>query len=295
MTDPRTDTSTSPTSTAVPAPVDAEQSDVLPTGLVDVAVIGGGSAGLNGALMLGRSRRSVVVIDGDLRFEIVLEGGGRLTTRRVLVATGVRDELPAVPGLAAHWGHGLIHCPYCHGWEVRDQAIGILASGPGSVHQALLFRQLSDDVLYFRRGTELDEEGRARLEALGVRIIEDEVTEVVAAGDGTLAAVRLTDGTQVPRHTLAVASRPLPRLEGLEGLGLEVEELPGGIAAKVPSGMGGVTGVPGVSVGGNVTDPMAQVGASAASGASAGAFLNASLVMAEADAAVAALSGAGAR
>ena len=78
-----------------------------------------------------------------------------------------------------------------------------------------------------------------------MRIIDDEVTEVVAAGDGTLAGVRLTDGTLVPRHTLAVASRPLPRLEGLEGLGLEVEELPGGIAAKVPSGMGGVTGVPG--------------------------------------------------
>jgi thioredoxin reductase len=159
----------------------------------DVVVVGGGAAGLAGAVALARSRRSVLVVDaGDPRNapasgvhnfltregtppaeiyaagrrEVTRYGGtlqaGRVTAlsrdggrfavhiedqavsaRRLLVATGLRDELPDVPGLAARWGIDVLHCPYCHGWEVRDQRIGILATGPGAVHQALLFRQLS--------------------------------------------------------------------------------------------------------------------------------------------------------
>ncbi len=70
-----------------------------------------------------------------------------MRARRLLVATGLTDELPDIPGLRERWGRDVVHCPYCHGWEVRDQAIGVLASGPTAVHQALLFRQLSDDVV----------------------------------------------------------------------------------------------------------------------------------------------------
>ena len=160
----------------------------------DVVVIGGGAAGLNGALMLARSRRSVLVVDagaprnapasgvhgllgregtppGELLatgraevrgyggrvetgevtggaadgggFAVTLADGRRVRARRLLVTTGLTDELPDVPGLRERWGREVLHCPYCHGWEVRDQAIGVLASGPMSVHQALLFRQLS--------------------------------------------------------------------------------------------------------------------------------------------------------
>ena len=82
--------------------------------------------------------------DGD-RFTGHL-GGRAVTARRLLVATGVRDVLPDVPGLAERWGIDVVHCPYCHGWEVRDKRVGILATGPGAVHQALLFRQLSPHV-----------------------------------------------------------------------------------------------------------------------------------------------------
>jgi thioredoxin reductase len=168
----------------------------MPDGIVDscdVVVVGGGAAGLSGALMLARARRSVVVLDagaprnapaegvhgllardglppaellehgraevrgyggrvvaGEVAavtrdpvggFEVALVDGRALHARRVLVATGLVDELPAVPGLRDRWGRDVVHCPYCHGWEVRDQAIGVLATGPMSVHQALLFRQ----------------------------------------------------------------------------------------------------------------------------------------------------------
>ncbi|MFZ3474878.1 NAD(P)/FAD-dependent oxidoreductase [Streptomyces sp. 4.24] len=323
--------------------------DPLPNGTVDAVVIGGGAAGLNGALMLARSRRSVVVIDsgtprnapargvhgllgldgtppaelygrgreevrrygglivsgevtaaepagptadGDLRFGVTLADGRTLTARRLLVATGLRDVLPEVPGLAGHWGGGVVHCPYCHGWEVRDEPIGVLATGPASVHHALLFRQLTDDLVYFTRGTGLDAETRARFAARGIRVVDtpaDGVVAVVEDRDGAIAGVRLADGQVVARRVLAVATTMRARTEGLAGLALPMEDLPGG-GRRFASGAGGSTGVPGVWVAGNATDPTAQVGASAAAGALAGAQINALLAMADADAAVAALT-----
>ncbi|MEU4037998.1 NAD(P)/FAD-dependent oxidoreductase [Streptomyces collinus] len=320
-------------------------SDALPRDTVDVVVIGGGAAGLNGALMLARSRRSVVVIDsgtprnapaeamhgfivldgtppseilrrgreqvrqyggrvvfgevaaaepapvspdGDLRFTVTLADGRSATARRVLVATGLRDVLPEVPGLAGHWGHGVVHCPYCHGWEVRDQPIGILATGPASVHHALLFRQLTEDLVYFTGDTSLDEDTRARFAARGIRVVDTPVREVVTGEDGTLAAVRLADGQVVARRVLAVATRMRARTEGLDGLKLPMEDLPEGMGRRFASGMAGDAEVPGVWVAGNATDLVAQVGASAAAGALAGAHINALLAAADTDAALAA-------
>ena len=319
-----------------------EVDDRLPDELVDVVVIGGGAAGLNGALMLARSRRSVVVVDsstprnapahavhgllgldgtppaelygrgraevrhyggrvvrgevaaavpaapsadGDLRFSVTLTDGRSLTARRLLVATGLRNVLPAVPGLSQHWGGSLVHCPYCHGWEVRDEPIGILAVGPKSVHQAMLFRQLSDDVVYFADGTEVDDATRARFAARAVEVVDSAVLEVMEADDGGIAGVRLADGRVVPRRVLTVATTMYARTEGLEGLGLPEEDLPDGLGRRVVSGLAGVTEVPGVWAAGNVTDLTAQVGASAAAGALAGAHINALLVAADTDAA----------
>jgi thioredoxin reductase len=319
------------------------ESDALPTETVDVVVIGGGAAGLNGALMLARSRRSVVVIDsgtprnapaaavhgfivldgtppseilrraraqvrryggrivfgdvasaeptgpapdGALRFTVTLADRRSVTARRVLVATGLRDVLPEVPGLAGHWGRSVVHCPYCHGWEVRDEPIGILATSPASPHQALLFRQLTDDVVYFTHRTGLDADTRARFAARGIRIVETEVREVVDE-DGTLAGLLLADGTFVARRVIAVAPRMQARSEGLEGLKLPMEDLPDAMGRRFASAMAGATDVPGVWVAGNATDLTAQVGASAAAGALAGAHINALLATADTDAALA--------
>ena len=320
--------------------------NTLPDETVDAVVIGGGAAGLSGALMLARSRRSVVVIDsgtprnapadgvhgllglegtppaellrrgreeigrygaqvvsgevvsaapaaptadGDPRFTVALADGQTVQARRILVATGLRDVLPDIPGLAQHWGRGLVHCPYCHGWEVRDEPVGILAASPASVHQALLFRQLTHDLVYFTRGTDLDEDTRARFAARDIRVVDTPVAEIESDGDD-ITGVRLSDGQVVPRRVLAVATTMLARTEGLEGLRLPVEDLPGGMGCRFASGMAGTTEVPGVWVAGNATDLTAQVGASAAAGALAGAHMNADLATADTNAALAAQS-----
>ena len=323
----------------------ADAEDRLPDETVDAVVIGGGAAGLNGALMLARSRRFVVVIDsgsprnapatgvhgllgldgtppgellrtgraevrgygglvlagvvtsvraaasspeGDLRFHVTLADGRTVQARRLLVASGLRDVLPAIPGLAEHWGHSVVHCPYCHGWEVRDQPIGVVATGPASVHHALLFRQLTDDLVYFTGSTELDQPTRARFAARDIRVIDTAVDAVVAAADGGIAGVRLADGRLVPRRVLAVATSLQARTEGLEELGLELADLPGGMGRQIVSGLAGATNVSGVWVAGNATDLTAQVGAAAAAGALAGARLNADLAVADTEAAFAA-------
>ena len=221
----------------------------------DVVVIGGGAAGLNAALMLARSRRSVVVIDAgvprnrpaqgvhgllghdgippaeliergqaevrcyggqvvtgqvlavapeDGGFRVALADGRSVRARRLLVASGLVDELPALPGVRERWGRDVIHCSYCHGWEVRDQAIGVLASGPMSSHQALLFRQLSDDVMYFTHTMLPSHEQAEQLAARGIRLINGEVVSLEINDDG-LTGVRLADGTVIARRGLVVA------------------------------------------------------------------------------------------
>ena len=308
----------------------------------DVVVIGGGAAGLNGALQLARSRRSVLVIDAgqqrnrpapavhgllghdgvppaellargrdevrryggqvvaaavaavggelDAGFTVTQASGRVVRARRLLVASGLVDELPDIPGLRERWGRDVVHCPYCHGWEVRDQPIGVLASGSTSVHQALLFRQLSDDVSYFRQGTELDHGAAAQLAARGIRVVDGTVSAVVITGDH-LAGVRLTDGSTVPRQALAVAARMTARAGFLADLGLKASEHPGGMGTYLPADPAGRTEVPGVWAAGNVTDLGAQVGAAAAAGALAGAVINADLVEEDTRRAVAAQAG----
>ncbi|NJP32879.1 NAD(P)/FAD-dependent oxidoreductase [Micromonospora thermarum] len=298
----------------------------------DVVVVGGGAAGLNGALMLARARRSVVVIDAgaprnapadgvhgllaregmppaellergraEVRgygghvvtgevdtatrdgdgFAVTLADGRSVRARRLLVTTGLVDELPGVAGLRARWGRDVIHCPYCHGWEVRDRAIGVLATGPMSVHQALLFRQWSADVTYFTHmSTGPDEEQAEQLAARGIRVVTGTVAALDVADD-RLVGVRLGDGTVVERDALAVGARMVARAGFLAGLGLRPVEHPSGMGEHVPADPTGRTDVPGVFVAGNVTDLSAQVGAAAAGGALAAAMINSDLVAEE--------------
>jgi len=225
--------------------------------------------------------------DGD-RFAVRLAGGEITHARRLLVTTGLVDELPEVPGLRERWGRDVVHCPYCHGWEVRDRAIGVLATGPMSVHQALLFRQWSADVVLFsHRAGAPDQEQAEQLAARGIGVVSGEVAALEVADD-RLAGVRLADGTVIAREVVAVAPRMVARSGLLAGLGLRAVEHPSGAGEHIPADPTGRTEVPGVWVAGNVADLSAQVGTAAAAAAFAAAQINADLVVAETAAAVAA-------
>jgi thioredoxin reductase len=295
----------------------------------DVVVVGGGAAGLSGALMLGRARRSVAVVDagsprnapaagvhgflsrdgmkpaelleagreevrrygGELLdgevtdavregdgFAVSLADGRVLGARRLLVTTGLVDELPNMPGLRELWGNDVLHCPYCHGWEVRDRAIGVLASGPMAVHQALMFRQWSADVTLFLNGmASPSDEEREQLAARGIRVVAGEVDSLEIV-DGHLAGVRLRDGDVVARQALAVMPHVVARSGVLRSLGLEPVAHPSGVGEHIAADPTGLTAVPGVWVAGNVTDLVAQVLPAAAAGATAGAHINAGLI-----------------
>ncbi len=305
----------------------------------DVVVIGGGAAGLSGATALGRSRRSVLVVDaghprnapaagvhnfltrdGIAPAELVALGqaevrsyGGEITTgeavsarrdgggfvisladgretsaRRLLVASGLVDQLPDLPGVRELWGHDVLHCPYCHGWEVRDQPIGVLAASPMSMHQALMFRQLSDDVIYFRHDApDLTEDQAEQLAALGVPVVTERVVGLELTG-GRLSGVRLADGSVVPRAALTVAPQFVAHSPVLESLGLPAVPDPRGMGSSYLAEPTGLTAVPGVYVAGNVADLTGQVVTSAGQGLMAGAMINADLIAEDAAAAVAA-------
>jgi thioredoxin reductase len=314
----------------------------------DVVVIGGGAAGLSGALALARSRRSVLVIDSgqprnapsphvhnylsrdhtppsevlaagraevmgyggeivagnvatveridgdDERggFRVRYEEGGSVFARRLLVATGLVDQLPDIPGVAQRWGHDVLHCPYCHGWEVRDQAIGILGTGPMTVHGAQMFRQLSADVVVFQHtAPPLTEEQGEQLRARGITVVEGEVA-ALEIHDDRLTGVRLCSGAVIPRDAVVVASVVVPRGDLFTSLGLETTnfEVAGYVfGTHVVADANGATNVPGVWAAGNVTDPNSQVISAASAGLRAGAMINADLIAEETQRAVAAL------
>lgn len=304
----------------------------------EAIVIGGGAAGLSAALVLGRARRSTLVVDageprnapaahmqgyltrdgmppaeflaegrreierygvdlvrdravdvapdGAGEFDVRLAEGRSVHARRLVVATGLADELPSVPGVAERFGRDVLHCPYCHGWEVRDQAFGVLATTPMSVHQALMVSQWSKDVTLFLHtvaADELSDDDLRRLAAAGVAVVPGEVAGLVV-DDDRLTGVGLADGTVHDRTALFVAPRAVPRTGLLERLGAELRETPFGSYPVVDET--GRTTVPGVWAAGNAMGFSEQVVNAASGGYRAGAMINADLLFADLDAAV---------
>src|SRR5690348_13551633 len=123
------------------------------------------------------------VVSIDPGFSIALAGGEALTARRLLLATGATDELPSIPGLRERWGKDFLHCPYCHGWEVRDQPLGVLGTGTASVEHAQLIREWSDDLIFFTHTYGVTETERGQLEARGIRIVDGEVRGLAVEND----------------------------------------------------------------------------------------------------------------
>ncbi|MFE1753034.1 NAD(P)/FAD-dependent oxidoreductase [Streptomyces anandii] len=226
--------------------------------------------------------------DADGEFDVTLAGGRTVHARHLVVATGLRDELPPVAGLAGRFGRDVLHCPYCHGWEVRDRAFGVLATTPMSVHQALMVTQWSKDVTLFLHevaGELLSDGDLRRLAAAGVEVVPGEVAGVVVEDD-RLTGVRLADGTVHAREALFVAPRAVPNTGLLEQLGAELADTPFGAYPVIDER--GLTTVPGLWAAGNASGFAEQVVNAASRGYRAGAAINGELLFADLDAAVAA-------
>jgi thioredoxin reductase len=283
-------------------------------------VVGGGAAGLNGALVLGRARRDVLVLDAgrqsnlpahavggllaqegtapaalyaaahaqlagypsvtvehgeaialerreDGTFRARLAGGGEVGARRLLLAAGMDYVPPDLPGIAERWGDAVFHCPFCHGWEVRDGRLAVLGDGDAGVLKALLLRGWSDDVVLL--GSGFDDAGRAKLAAAGVTVDERRVVAVRGAG----ATVVFSGGEELPRDGLLVAAPLRQRSALIADLGVELG--PGGAVAVDEYAR---TSLPGVFAAGDVAGTIAMVAAALGAGAAAGAYVHQSLL-----------------
>ncbi|MBC3763655.1 FAD-dependent oxidoreductase [Quadrisphaera oryzae] len=305
----------------------------------DAVVVGGGAAGLAGAVALARMRRSVLVVDagqprnapadgvhnllgregtpplelvaagraelagyggtvvdgrvtslqrssGDgepLRFAVVLEDGRATTARRLLLAHSGTDVLPDLPGLRELWGSRVLHCPFCHGWEVRGRSVAVLSTGAMTAHAATLWRQVSDRVLVLSHtGPEVEESQRQQLQAVGVEFVAGEVVALEPVDDddvdhGGGVRVRLASGRALEVGAVVAASQVRVDASLTAALGVEVAdvELMGVVAATsaVVADPTGLTSVPGVWAAGNASAPMATVPAVTAAGMQAGAAM----------------------
>ena len=313
----------------------------------DAIIIGGGAAGLSAALMLGRARRNVLVIDAGQprnRFashmhgvlgqegvpphELIARGrteaasygiefitgtiarvedlgapgqpahagGVRVSTadghmhvaRALIVASGIRDELPEIPGLSERWGSTVLHCPYCHGWEVRDQRLGVLTTSPLGLHQAELIRQWSDSVTVFTAGLgDLSPETAARLRSRGITLESAPVAAVL--GEGTaISAVQLeayegSASREVAVDAIFTAGTLRPNDSFLAELDLARSETPFG--SFITANPMGQTSNARVWAVGNVVNPAAGVPVAIGAGSFTGAAVNAALVTWDFDAA----------
>jgi len=311
------------------------------SGTWDCIIVGAGPAGLNAALVLGRTRRRVLVLDSaqprnyathemhgvlghdgldpaDLRargrtelgrygVEVVtaevqaaeeLDDTVRVTsslgtnlTRTVLLATGMLDEVPDIPGFADVWGTTAHTCPYCDGFEHRDERLAILAAGARGEHLAILLRQWSDDVVLLSNGPHgLDADQLARVQAVGIPLIETPVVALDSDDGGRLRRVHLEDGETLDRDALFFYVGWQFRNGVAHRLGCRLHD-DGSIAVDSSQ----ATTVDGVYAAGNCADPRALVPAAAGAGATAAVAINARLSVEDADHAVASFPRADAR
>jgi thioredoxin reductase len=228
-----------------------------------------------GEVLTARANR--VIRDND-RFRVELAGGHVVVARRVLAATGLIDDVPDIEGLAQHWGVDVINCPFCHGYEFRDQRIAQIVTHRTGLHSAALFRQLSaQHTVVLTGGVEVDEPAVDLLQAGGVTVVRAQVRRVVTADTGRVLRLELTDGQRVEADLIVIGPRFRARVEPFTALGLHTTAHPTGLGDVVEVDANGATLVPGLYAAGNVTDPSQQLSAAAAHGGRIGAVISSDL------------------
>jgi len=295
----------------------------------DCTVVGAGAGGLSAALVLGRARRSTLVVDAgqpsnapahgiggvlghdgrppadfyaigreevaaypsvemlagdvvggrrcDLGFELELADGTRHHTKRVVLATGMEYRYPKLPGLTERWGGAVFHCPFCHGWEVRDRRLGVLDRGDTGVHRALLLQAWSDDVTLLTDGPDgLDDDEQATLAAHGVAVDDRRVSGVRGPGRD-ISAVMFTVGSERPLDALLVPVTLHQRSALAQQLGAATHEtMVASDAVDVDAWM--QSSVPGLSAVGDISTAAPSVAAAIAAGSAAAAGVVRSLI-----------------
>jgi thioredoxin reductase/SAM-dependent methyltransferase len=229
-----------------------------------------------GEVLDGRAAR-VTRLDNE-RFRVELVGGHSIVARRVLAATGVIDELPAIDGVAEQWGRGVIHCAFCHGYEVRDLRVVQIVTHPTALHSTKLFRHLTAALTVVVHDSDgVDGIELRALRGGGVRIVDRRALRIVTDVHGDVTAVELEDHERIDADAVVLAPRFTVRAEPFASLDLRPTAHPSGLGNFVETDATGATSVPGLYAAGNVTDPNQQVIQAAANGSWVGAMISFSL------------------
>lgn len=211
--------------------------------------------------------------EGPGRFLATFAGGDTVLARRIVLATGVRDLLPEISGLAAAWGNGVFHCPYCHGWEVSGKPLAVLGQEDQGLHLVRLIRGLSDDVIWFNQAAaEVEPATAASLERSGIRIRDEPLASVQTTPDG-LRSITLAGGEVVERAGLFVVADQEPASDLAERLGCPITGM-----GRVEADAVGRTPVDGVFVAGDAAPGMQSIPFAAMGGSMVGAMINHDLI-----------------
>src|SRR6218665_1656304 len=169
----------------------------------DVIIIGGSYAGLSAGMSLGRSlRKAIEAKKIENGFEIITENGEKFNSKKLIIATGIIDEIPNIKGFQECWGISLIHCPYCHGYEFKNKKTGIIANGERGFHISSLVNNLTKDITIFTRGkADFTEEQFQKLEKNNIKIIETKIEELKHQ-NGNIESLMLSDGKDLIFETV---------------------------------------------------------------------------------------------
>jgi thioredoxin reductase len=212
-------------------------------------------------------------VSGD--FAVRTLGGEAFAARRILLSYGVVDQFPNIPGFAECWGNTVIHCPYCHGYEVADGRMGLLYSSPNSLHATVLLKEWSGDLTLFTNGLDLPPGEEAKVERRGVRIYEGRIARL-RHENGQLRAAIMESGKDVPLDAMLAHPRIIPSARLHEDIGVQTLDAPLGPCLKVDDEF--QTTVPGIFAAGDLAGPRHSINNAVYGGMMAGVGLHRSLL-----------------
>ncbi|KAA9333031.1 NAD(P)/FAD-dependent oxidoreductase [Hymenobacter busanensis] len=211
-------------------------------------------------------------------FRVTLDSGRCVTTRKILLATGIADVLPPIEGMRELWGVGVLHCPYCHGYEVSDQPVAVYGRNKSAAGFALLISRWSKDVVVCTDGwTGMSEHSRHRLKRHGIALYEQPIRRLAGRRDGSLRQLEFADGSSLPRQALFIHPDQQQRSNIADQLGCRRLQRSGAVWVDKKI----MTTVPGVYAAGDTTPAAQQALVAAAEGAQAAISINEQLTREE--------------